>query len=329
MILNRNSGRPTPAASGRLRRAIAVGALALLGGCGGGTSAYKAYVPTRMYSFGDENSALTADGLKYSVNGFTTATDGSGVQTLDCTVQPIWVQSLASAFGLTFAQCNPGHVPSPQAVSYAFAGAEVNDIAAQIDARIAAGGFQAGDLVTVLAGGNDVIDLYKQYPARTEADLANELAARGKALALQVNRLVSFGAKVIVSTVPDMGLTPYALQQKVDFSDTDRAALLSRLTAAFNLQLGVNIILDGRYVGLVQIDQQTQAMVRSPGSFGLTDVTDAVCLATTPPPDCNTQTLVANGSASTWMWADDLRPAYSVQSQLATLAINRARQNPF
>lgn len=329
MILNRNPGRPTPAASGRLRRAIAVGALALLGGCGGGTSAYQAYVPTRMYSFGDENSALTVDGLKYSINGFSTAKDGSGLQVLDCTVQPNWVQSLASAFGLTFAQCNPGHVPSPQAVSYAFAGAEASDIAAQIDARIAAGGFQPGDLVTVLAGGNDVVDLYKQYPARTEADLENELGQRGKALALQVNRLVGFGAKVIVSTVPDMGLTPYAFQQKVEFSDTDRAALLTRLTSAFNLQLGVNIILDGRYVGLVQLDQQTQAMVRSPGSFGLTNVTDEACLPTSPPPGCNTQTLVTNGSASAWMWADALRPAYSVQAQLATLAINRARQNPF
>jgi len=37
----------------------------------------------------------------------------------------------------------------------------------------------------------------------TEADLTNEAGARGRRLADQVNRLVTLGAKVIVSTLPE------------------------------------------------------------------------------------------------------------------------------
>lgn len=304
--------------------------LAALAACGGGTSQYAAFVAGRVIAFGDESSALTSSGYKYSTNGTTASTDSSGNSTftLDCNAQPNWVQSLAGIYGFVFAECNPGNI-EPKAIMRAQAGAMVADIQVQIDAQIASGGFRDKDLVAVMAGANDIIDLYQQFPGRSEDDLTAELRNRGKALALQVNRMVEYGAKVIIATVPDMGLTPYALKQRLEFDDTDRADLLSRLTAAFNEQLGVNILLDGRFVGLVQADLRTQAMVKSPVTFGLSNVSTAACLDTAPLPQCTDQTLVEGGSGAAWLWADDLRLAYGGQAQIGTLAIDRARRNPF
>lgn len=323
MIFSRISGR----ALGGLLAGIAA---VLVGACGGGTSQYEAFKPKRLLAFGDEMSTITSTGQKYVVNGLLASDPAGGDKPgVDCSASPIWVQSLASAYGFVFAECNPNSVQTPQALMLATAGAKAADIKVQLDAQIANGGFFDGDLAAVLAGANDIVELYQQYPGRSEDDIANELRARGKLLAQQVNRLVDFGVKVIVSTVPDMGLTPYAGKQRVEFSDIDRAALLSRLTAAFNEQLGVNIVLDGRFVGLVQGDLRTQAMVRSPASFNLANVTQAACQDIAVLPTCDTTTLVDGASAANWLWADDLRMGSPGHQQLATLAIDRARRNPF
>lgn len=325
MTFSSNPGR-------RWRRAVAVTcvALAALAGCGGGTSQYDPFVPERLIAFGDESSALTSSGRKYSINGFATVADGSGTtEQFDCNALPNWVQSLAGFYGFTLAQCNPANLDTLKALNFAAAGAKADDIKVQIDGLIASGGFRQKDLVTVLAGANDIIELYQQYPGRTETDLTNELRARGQRLAAQVNRLIDLGAKVILSTAPDMGVSPYAVKQRAEFSDTDRAALLTRLTAAFNEQLGVNIVLDGRYVGLVQADLRIAAMARSPASFGLSNATDGACQVTAPVPQCSTQTLVDGAGAGTHLWADDFNLAYAAQSQIAALAIDRARRNPF
>lgn len=325
MIFSRIAARPW-------RHALAGAVtLAALAACGGGTSQYDAFVAKRLIAFGDESSAITASGLKYGTNGTTGApqADGTILYTVDCNAQPNWVQSLAALYGFVFAECNATKLETPQAVMRAVPGTHVADIQVQIDAQVASGGFRDKDLVSILAGANDIIELYQQYPGRGEDDLTAELRRRGLLLAQQVNRLVEYGAKVIVSTVPDMGLTPYARKQQLEFNDVNRSELLSRLTAAFNEQLGVNILLDGRYVGLVQADLRVQGMVKSPGSFGLSNVDSAICLETAVLPDCTDQTLVANGNPTAWLWADDFQLAYGGQAQLGALAVDRARRNPF
>jgi len=193
-----------------------------------------------------------------------------------------------------------------------------------VEAQVAAGGFRDKDLATILAGTHDILALYAQYPARSEASLIADARASGERLARIVNRLVDLGVKVVVSNVPDVGLTPYGLAQKATFTDIDRGALLSRMTMALNEQLGVKVLLDGRFVGLVQADLRLQAIYRSPGSLNVTDGVCAVAL-----PTCTTATLVPGALTTDYLWADDTRLAPAGQSQLAQLAIDRTRRNPF
>jgi phospholipase/lecithinase/hemolysin len=295
--------------------------LGLIAACGGGTSQYEAFIPKRLLVFGDDTSTLTPTGRKYGVNGV----DGSG--SVDCSQQPIWVQSVASRYGFAFAECNPTFA-EPKAFMRAGAGAKVADVAAQVEAQVAAGGFRDKDLATVLAGTNDIIELYQQYPGRSVSSLQDEARTRGQQLAAVVNRLVELGVKVVVSDLPDVGLTPYARAQKaLDLAGLDRASLISQLTTAFNEQLGVSVVLDGRYVGLVQAQLRFQALAASPGSFGLSNITDAVC--TVELPNCTANTLLAGITLTGYLWADDQHLTPSGHSQLAALALDRAARNPF
>ena len=309
-------------AARRMRRAlVACGAAVALVSCGGGTTQFDAFVPDRVIAFGDETSVLTAAGRKYSVN--VLGTDGN----VDCTAEPLWTQTVANNYGFVFTECNPAASSAVKAITRAVSGAWVDDLGSQVDQQVALGGFGAKDLVLVLAGARDIVELYAAFPAQSEAQITAELRARGERLAAQVNRLVDLGAKVIVSTVPDIGLTPYAIAQRAAYTDTDRAALLTRLTAALNSRMRVNILNDGRFVGLVLADELVQAMVKSPSFYALDNVTDAVC--TVALPDCTSGTLVSSGTSLGHLWADDLHFAYGGQLRLGSLALARARGNPF
>lgn len=331
---------PSLILSPRWRRAVSVGALlALLGACGGGTGQIDPFIADRVIAFGDETSVLTgagpqpefepggplgsdgAAGRKYSVN----ARNGAGVAA--CDFEPIWVQTVASQYALVFAECNPSAVANPKALMYARVGAKAADLQGQIDALVAAGGIVAKDLVTVLIGANDVLELYRQFPARSEAELTDELKRRGEVTAAQVNRLVNLGARVLLATVPDLGLSPYALAEKAAHTDTDRAALLTRLTAAYNVRMRVGIVNDGRFIGLVLADEMVQAIVKVPSAFAINDVVTAIC--TTALPDCTPSTLVTDKASVTSLWADGTRMAYGGHLRLGALAVSRATGNPF
>jgi outer membrane lipase/esterase len=300
-----------------LRGAVLWGAV-LLSSCGGGTSQSDPFVPQRLVVFGDDTSTISSTGSKYSVNGL----DGNNA--VDCAAEPIWVQQLAATYGFAFAECNPGFI-EPKAFMRAGVGATVDDVAAQVEAQVAAGGFRDKDLATVLAGSNDILALYAQYPGRSVDSLLEDARARGKRLAQVVNRLVGLGVKVVVSDLPDLGLSPYArAQQALDPLGLDRAALISNLAAAFSEQLGVNVILDGRFVGLVQAQLSFQALGRFPNGLNVSDAACKVAL-----PTCTTATLVDGATAGAYLWADDTRLSSPGHLRLASLAIDRARRNPF
>jgi len=302
-----------------------------MAGCGGGTSQYDPFVPERLFAFGDEASALTTDapaGRNYGINGINSnGTEDTADDFFDCTLQPNWTQSVAANYGFVFAECNPNNEPVVKARNWAAAGARVADAAAQVDAQVAAGGFRDKDIATMMIGVNDVLELYGLYDGGNEAALVAEARARGGRAAQVVNRLIALGAKVVLSNIPDLGYTPFAAKEQAANPGSDRAGLLSRLSSAFNESLGVGIVIDGRFVALVQTDQRMLAINASPGSFVIANTVDAACA--TPPPSCTTTTLIPDANASTYLWAGDVLLSSRGQAEVASLAITRALRNPF
>lgn len=300
--------------------ATATGALALgVASCGGGTSQVETFVPLRLITFGDEMSAFTADGKNYAVNGFAT-----GTSTPDCKVLPIWTQVVANAYAFGFPEC-PVDTGEQKARSRATAGARAADLKTQVQAQVAAGGFVDKDLVTVMIGTNDIRDLYLQSLAPTAPSkdaLVEAAKERGVEIARQVNAMIDLGAKVIVATIPDLGLSPWGIAK-----GATGAALLSELTAALNGRIRVNILNDGRYVGLVLGDELSQTAARVPAAYSLTNASTAACAVA--PPACTTATLAPDATADAWLWADTTWLATGGHRQLGALAEARARLNPF
>jgi outer membrane lipase/esterase len=298
----------------------------LLGACGGGEPIDR-FVPTRLIVLGDESSVINPDGSKHTVNGLV-----SGTTTPDCSLNPTWIQSVGTTYSLRFGQCPGARTGPATALIYAAAGARVADIAGQISA---VGSFGDKDLVTLLAGTNDVLVQYALLGTlvngvvQTETTLTAAVEGLGETLAGQVNRVANAGGKILISTIPDLGLTPFALSE--ESLNPGRAAMLSRLTKRFNAKLRINIINDGRRIGLLLTDELVQAVTKNPAGSGYVNVTQAACDATLAPnvTACTTATLATGADAFTYLWANDRLLSPGGHRLLANLALSRAANNPF
>lgn len=307
-----------------LVRGLLVASLAtsLLASCGGSSSQVDAFVPQRILTFGDELSLLTPEGKKYSTNSATT-TDG-----LICEEQPLWVQYLATShYGMVYSQCNPDSKTETNAKMLAAYGATVDGFVTQTQTFAAGDSFSGNDLVTVMVGMNDVLAAYARYPVESAAALSAEMTAKGKLLGATINSLTDTGARVLISTVPDIGLSPFAIAEKAAHTDTDRAALITSLVKSLNDAMRLTIINDGSKIGLLVADDLTKAMVRVPTAYGLTNTTVPVCA--TALPDCTSLTLITGGSSVSYLWADATHPATLFQLQLGVQAVSRVNNNPF
>jgi phospholipase/lecithinase/hemolysin len=257
-------------------------------------------------------------------------------RTLACNLNALWVQSVASLYGLVVPECNRAipAVVAPTSRIRAAAGARAADLAGQIDAQQAQGPLGAGDMVTVLIGANDVLAEYRNFPTMTQAQLVAVVEGEGAEVGRQVNRLAATGAKVLLATVIDLGVTPYAVAERAAHTDADRAALLTHLTARFNASMRATIVNDGRKIGLILLDELISAIPKNPGFEGFTNSVTPVCdltkSALRPPSilDCTTLTLIPGGNSS-YLWADDRHLSASGQNSFAKLAIARAQNNPF
>ena len=311
--------------------------LTLLSSCGGGTERVESFEPARYIAFGDEMSVLTKEppqGRKYTVNALNS--DGSGG--IDCTASGsgLWTQGIANQFAFVFEECNPS-ARAVTAFSYAAPGAKSADFLTQLaEAGVVHGRFGCNDLMSVLIGANDVIELFEtEYLAdptpSTATAITNELTARGTRLGKAIAALTdNNGPSIIVSTIPLINLTPYARQWNIDRPGINALNVLNNFSNAFNTALRVNIPNDGSRWGLVELDAMLQAAVNSPGSYGLENTTDAVCDPLTwNTANCTTSTLVANGSANSWLWASNKWISWQAHNRLGTFARNRATGNPF
>ncbi len=305
-----------------LRRVAAAmtGAL-LLASCGGGDLVER-FVPERVLSFGDENSVIESSngiGVKYTINFQTDA-----AASIDCTQLAIWNQIVASSYGLPFDKC-PGTATSTRSRILAVPNAGVAGVTQQIDNFLNPStgekdSFGGHDLVTVMAGLHDIVDLQTQIGVNgyTFDNAKADASAAGIALASQVNRIVEAGGKVLIATVPRVGYTPYGR------ADATRASQLNELTDQFNDALRFNIINDGRRIGLVLADQNIRTVVEAASL----NVSEAACTAT-PVTSCTSQTLKTGATPSTWLWADDLHLSPAGHSSIGSLAVARATGNPF
>ena len=324
------------------RAAMSCGALAamlLLASCGGSSTTTSNFHPTRIIAFGDETSSIidlegNFNGHKFSVNGTTSVTETA----IDCRSHQIWIQALASSYGtFVFPTCNPAGsaVFDPPNRIRATVGARAADLAAQIDAQNAESALRDGDLVTVLVGANDVLSQYLQYPDISEVEISANVEAAGALVGQQVNRLASTGAKVLISTIADVGLSPFAIAEKAAHIDTDRQELIKRLVEKFNTALKLEIDNDGTRIGLVQLDEAVRQVVKFPGTAGILNGTTAVCDLSksqlTPPSilDCTEFTLIINGGGASFLWADDRHLSFGGQQMLGQAAVSRAHGNPF
>jgi outer membrane lipase/esterase len=305
----------------------AAAVLSLLAGCGGGTSQVDSFQPERLLVFGDELSVLTSEGLKYSPNYI------SDTGQRECETNPIWVQRLADRYDMVFAECNPDFATQPQGRMLAVAGATTDGLTAQIQAFTAGDSIRSDDLATVLVGMNDVLEAYAAYPAEDETVLITRVEAAGARAAARVNELAAAGARVLVGTVPDMGLTPYAKNED-DQHGNVRSRLLTDLSDAFNRSMRLALVNDGSKIGLLLVDDLMRSMVKSPGSYNLNEVTTPVCADSAPLPNCSNQTLISSDisptpSTGSYLWADDKRPSTGFHQSLGDQAYSRATNNPF
>jgi outer membrane lipase/esterase len=307
----------------------AIGAMATLASCGGGTYQVSNFQPVRMIVFGDESSRLeSAQGLKYSINGLSTSSQ------IDCNVNPLWTQTIANSYGLVFANCNSNASNVITALDLTTVNGTVDDVVKQVAAFQAGDTFNYNDLVVIWVGMNDIVDEYKSNGTGDQTTLLDDMKSNGTTLANTVNAIANAGAKVLILTAPDMSYSPFAFteQQRGDF---DRAKLLSDMSTYFNLGLRSNIVNDGSKIGLVLVDDLVRNAVRSPGSFGLIALDNEVygCLDTSPLPTCTPNTLrtdPSTGQATTaFLWADATHLGAVAQSQIGSQALSRARSNPF
>jgi phospholipase/lecithinase/hemolysin len=183
--------------------------------------------------------------------------------------------------------------------------------------------------VSVLVGMHDVMDLYRLYDGTNQASLVAEAQNKGDQLGAATLEIVGTGARVVISTIPDMGLTPYALQQKADVGD-DRPGVLTALSDAFNKGMRLKFItLDGSQLGLLMADDLVRGAVAHPGAYALTNATNVAC--TTALPNCTTDTVVdtAANTSNAYLWADELHPGATFHTQLGVQAVNRINSLPF
>ena len=315
-------------------------ATSLLVACGGGTSQVEAFKPTRLIVFGDENSVIendgNNDGFKYTIN------DRSGDSVGKCTKLPIFTQSVALVYGFAFAECNPNAL-APQAFIRAQRLAKVDDPNTGISQQMAnQGDLNSHDMVTVMIGINDIIEIYERTQSGVSgADAIDEARRRGSHLAAQINAMLRTGARALVFTIPDVGQSPYAVN--ANLTDPGAATLLTRLTTEFNAYLRTNIDsanYDGRNYGLILADDIVGAMHKLPASFlvapalpetaacnianGLAaDVVATAVLA------CNTTNLVDGAAANSHLWASDRHIGPAAHARIGAQAQQRATTNPF
>ena len=265
-------------------------------------------------SLSDSGNAAQANGLPAG-NSFTTNPD------------PVWAEIVAEAFGAS------GRNSLAGGPNYAFAGACVNPatpctqnivptVTEQIDLHLSAQGGSAdpGALYAVWGGANDVADSAVNDTANA---LGHALAAADVAVA-QIRRLREAGARhVVVANVPDISLTPYA----VNLGPLVQGAL-GAIAGEYNKKLDAGIRESEDGVVPVNLHALVREIATNPGAYGFTSVTGTACGAPNAssavsilcgPAGSPLPVTYAPGAGQTHLFADRSHPSGAGHAMMAAL----------
>ncbi|SAK51567.1 phospholipase/lecithinase/hemolysin-like protein [Caballeronia fortuita] len=334
-----------------IRRAISALLLALLTSCGGGSgggdsagsgsSAPAGGVKLQVVAFGDSLSDVGTYAPIASTVGGGRFTTNPG---------QVWAQDVAQYYGDTLTAAftiDLGHELKPQSgLGYAQGGSTVatpadqnpfladviGDIEMPVNQQISSylsahGSFNAGQLVLVWAGANDVLRAGSPPAANTIVQTA------ATTLAQQVAKIVQSGAAhVVVVNVPNIGLSPDGIKS------ADGGGNLTQLSQLFNATLTSALQANGLQGKVIVIDSyawttQTIANYRANG-FSVSNTGQACDAARTPHDTsllCSRATYVSSDADQTYMFADDLHPttrmhalfAQFVEQQIAASGLGR------
>ena len=238
-----------------------------------------------------------------------------------------------------------GHQPDPATGTWAL----TYPVSRQLQNYLAQfGGFNAQQLVTLLAGNNDIFiaaktvqDFRDSHPGEPLQPVIQQaqadIGAAADQLADQARQILDHGASyLVVYTLPDSAWTPRGQDWRRGAGCNPHDAsqdcfLLSDLSQLFNQRLSADLF--GLPVKMVDGYALFNRMVVSPAAFGLSNVVTPWCdpgpTLTQPTSSllCNVETPNSAYGANadnldTWLFADEVHPAPGGQR-----AISQASQN--
>ncbi len=233
-----------------------------------------------------------------TVGYYTNPQSGSGPSGL-------WIDQLAAKMGL--ADPAPAYIPGSGGTNFALAGSEtgtgnsnivplytIPSMQTEVSNYLTATSGHASStaLYTFWGGANDL-----HYGGATPTQAANNIMS-------QIQQVAADGGKYFLWVdLPPLGDVPEA---------GSNAALLNAGSALFDQQYAADVAaLNASGITVIGVDVSSlfQELVASPGTFGLTDVTDA----------CNT---TAGCNPNTFLFWDGEHPTTEVDSYVAAVAYN-------
>jgi len=312
----------------------------LLTACGGGEQK-ETFQPTRIIALGDENSLIVAGtGRQYSVNNTTVGTASAGG--IACQNNPIWVEYVAADYGLPFAECG-ANAEKSNALMRATVGGTANTVQAAVDTiNRSAAPINSKDLVTLMVGSHDLLEIMGENKMPSVADYSEGgvlyVAAQNRGLQVGniIQQIVARGAKVLFASTPYLSTAPVALPGITNGGYS--GAALYQLSKAFNDGLNLGSQLPnggGRNGAVLQVNDLIQVYIDQPDTYtSITNRVQAACMTnpTTIMPDAELNTCVASATTDTakfgYLWAGRVQFGTLTHGMVGAEAVARIRANP-
>lgn len=320
--------------NGRARSVVLALTMTLFSACGGssgsgssGAASPAGGIDLQVVSFGDSLSDVgTYAPIASVVGGGRFTTNPGQVWTLD--VAQYYGDTLTAAYtidatkklsaqgGLGYAE-GGATVATPANLNNFLVGV-IGDVEMPVTEQVSRylsehGSFNAGQLVLVWAGANDVLRA-GALPAA-----APTIQTAANALAQVVGQIVSGGAThVVLVNVPNVGLSPKGL------AASDGGANLTQLSQLFNDDLTSVLQANGLQSKVIEVDSYTwlnQLIANFQANGFSVSNTGQACDPSKTPDDtsllCSPRTYVASNADQTYMFADDLHPTTHVHTLFA------------